>query len=86
MWHARLDFTRGLMFLWLSRVAWAAETEPEITPSGVEKSPKSKVLEAGTKMLRTMDPVRKLDMYLVGFHPLKENPSTVWKRITSAGK
>lgn len=68
----RFEFAYGLILLGLS-IARSEETKPKTAPQGVEKTPKTKVLEAGAKMLQDMGPVRKLDMYLVGFHPMKED-------------
>jgi hypothetical protein len=42
---------------------------------GAEKTGKTKVLEAGAKALQDMGPAAKFDMYLVGFHPMKADPS-----------
>ena len=51
-----------------------AREKPATAPPGAEKSSKTKVLETGAKVLQNMGPVGKIDMYLVGFHPMKENP------------
>jgi hypothetical protein len=32
------------------------------------------MLEMGAKVLQTDDPLEAMDLYLVGFHPMKENP------------
>jgi hypothetical protein len=52
----------------------AKDAESKTAPQGAEKAPKTKALEAGAKSLQDMGPVEKLDMYLVGFHPMKEDP------------
>jgi hypothetical protein len=44
------------------------------TPPGQEKSTKTKVLETGSKVLQGDAPVDALDIHLVGFHPMKEQP------------
>lgn len=51
-----------------------AREKTDKVPPGAEKSAKTKVLETGAKFLQNMGPVGKIDMYLVGFHPMKENP------------
>ena len=41
---------------------------------GQEKTIKTKALEAGAKLLQDKGPVGELDMYMVGFHPMKAHP------------
>ena len=43
-------------------------TGSNVEAPGVEKSPKSKVLEVGADLLQDKTPLRKMDMYLDGFH------------------
>ncbi|MBX3620915.1 MAG: OBAP family protein [Rhizobacter sp.] len=43
-------------------------------PPGVDKSPKTRALEAGAKLLQRNAPLGPMDVYLVGFHPMKEHP------------
>lgn len=47
---------------------------PPISPPGDEKVAKTKVLEAGAKLLQSNHPVAGFDIYLVGFHAMKEHP------------
>jgi len=47
---------------------------PPSVPPGAEKTPKTKMLEAGAKLLQNNSPVAGFDMYMVGFHPIKEHP------------
>ncbi|SFN06712.1 OBAP family protein [Nitrosomonas communis] len=49
-------------------------TQPGTTPPGESKSAKTKMLEAGTRLLQSNDPLKKFDIYLVGFHPMKDYP------------
>lgn len=51
-----------------------AQAQGSKTPPGAEKSTKTKVLEAGAKLLQGDAPVHALDIHLVGFHPMKEHP------------
>jgi Protein of unknown function (DUF1264) len=44
-------------------------------PAGREPSSKSQVLEAGARALQDTTPVRQFDIYLVGFHPMKDDPT-----------
>ncbi|KAB7771819.1 OBAP family protein [Xanthomonas maliensis] len=49
-------------------------TPPATTPPGAEKRASTVMLETGAKVLQSNGPVGKLDIYLVGFHPMKEQP------------
>ena len=53
----------------------AEERAPEVTPQGAEKSTKTQMLEMGAKALQSDAPLNNMDVYLVGFHPLKEDPT-----------
>jgi hypothetical protein len=46
-----------------------------VEPQGQEKSTKTEVLKAGAKVLQTDDPLEGMDVYLVGFHPMKNDPA-----------
>lgn len=50
------------------------EISPETTPPGEPKSTKIKILEAGARLLQSNDPLKKFDIYLVGFHSIKDHP------------
>src|SRR5690554_3418461 len=43
-------------------------------PRGEEKSGKTKVLELGAKVLQGNAPMGGFDIYIVGFHPMKDHP------------
>jgi hypothetical protein len=49
-------------------------TQSGTAPSGESKSTKTKILEAGAKFLQSNAPLRSFDIYLVGFHPMKDSP------------
>jgi hypothetical protein len=53
----------------------ADDREPRVTPPGTEKSTKTKVLETGAALLQTNAPLQGMDVYLVGFHPLQDDPA-----------
>jgi hypothetical protein len=58
-----------------TQYAWAAEdSKPKVAPKGSEKSAKTSVLETGAKILQDNAPVAGMDIYLVGFHPMKDHP------------
>lgn len=47
---------------------------PASTPPGQAKSTQTRVLETGARILQSNSPVSGFDIYLVGFHPMKEHP------------
>lgn len=71
----RCNSIHAALLFGIAYIAHADETKPKTLPQGSEKSPKTKLLETGAKLLQDMGPVKKLDMYLVGFHPMKEDRS-----------
>jgi hypothetical protein len=53
----------------------AQETvQPKTAPIGDAKSAKTRTLEVGAKLLQRNAPIKGFDIYLVGFHPMKEHP------------
>lgn len=49
---------------------------PSVTqPEGTSTKAKTETLEMGAKILQTKTPLDKFDIYLVGFHPMKDNTS-----------
>jgi hypothetical protein len=50
-------------------------TETRTLPPGEAKTPQTRVLEAGAKLLQSKSPLKRFDIYLVGFHPMKESPN-----------
>lgn len=52
-----------------------AETGPAADVPGQPESTKTNVLEAGASALQTDAPTDQLNIYLVGFHPMKDEPS-----------
>jgi hypothetical protein len=54
--------------------AAAQETRPQVQPAGEAKAPKTRALEAGAKVLQRNAPLAKFDVYLNGFHPMKDQP------------
>src|SRR5215217_5656169 len=41
---------------------------------GADKSTTTRTLEAGAKVLQRKSPLGSMDIYLVGFHPMKDAP------------
>ncbi|HWJ96461.1 MAG TPA: OBAP family protein [Telluria sp.] len=53
----------------------AQETSaPKTAPAGETKSGKTRTLEAGAKLLQSTAPLKGFDVYLDGFHPMKDKP------------
>jgi hypothetical protein len=59
----------------LTLAGCGAERQAKTEPAGAETSPKTDVLKAGAKAVQTDSPLDPMDVYLVGFHPMKEDPS-----------
>jgi len=76
---ATILWTGSLAFLLTwggGSIASAAETHtPLVAPPGQEKNTKTKVLETSAAMLQTNAPLKGMDVYLVGFHPMKDDPT-----------
>lgn len=51
------------------------DTGPQTTPPGRDESTTTDALEAGAAVLQTDAPLGAMDVYLVGFHPMKEDPA-----------
>lgn len=64
----------GATFLAVS-TGQAAETPPPSNPPGAAKTPKTRALETGAKLLQTDDPLDQFDMYMDGFHAAKKDPA-----------
>lgn len=47
---------------------------PPVAPPGAPKAGQTRLLEAGAKLLQNNGPTAKFDVYLVGFHPMKDQP------------
>jgi hypothetical protein len=54
--------------------AAAQQSKPQVAPAGVAKAPGTRALEAGAKVLQSNAPLAKFDIYLNGFHPMKDKP------------
>lgn len=64
----------SLAAVWLT-ISWAQEkTGPKTAPPGESQSAKTRGLETGAKILQGKAPLRGFDVYLVGFHPMKDRP------------
>ena len=59
--------------LWL--MGCGEEREETVDPQGRETTLKTDALKAGAAALQGDAPLSGMDVYLVGFHPMKEDPS-----------
>ena len=63
-----------LLAIALSACTGGDRTDPAVTPPGAEESARTNALEAGAALLQGNGPLGKMDMYVVGFHPMKDHP------------
>ncbi|HJX30172.1 MAG TPA: OBAP family protein [Thermoanaerobaculia bacterium] len=54
--------------------ACGGEKQPEIQPPGRDTSAKTDTLKAGSTVLQKNSPFAGMDVYVVGFHPMKDDP------------
>jgi hypothetical protein len=64
----------ALAALALAASAGAGRAE-EARPTGKESAPTTRVLEGAAGVLQNDEPIDQIKMYLVGFHPMKSDPS-----------
>lgn len=50
------------------------ELQPKTAPPGEPKTAKTTALETGARIMQDTAPLRPFDVYLVGFHPMKDHP------------
>lgn len=50
-------------------------TEPAVAPPGATPTAATRTLEAGARALQGTAPLRDMDIHIVGFHPMKDDPS-----------
>jgi hypothetical protein len=51
------------------------EEAPSPPPAGAAKTGRTKALEAGARVLQDLTPVEQISTYLVGYHPMKDDPT-----------
>ncbi|HEY8518928.1 MAG TPA: OBAP family protein [Gammaproteobacteria bacterium] len=56
-------------------LAACGDTGPSTTPSGQSESLRTQLLELGAALMQESTPLAPMDIYLVGFHPLKDDPT-----------
>lgn len=62
-----------LLFL-LTLAACGADRQPGPPPAGRETTAETDALKAGSAALQTNAPLNGMDVYIVGFHPMKDAP------------
>jgi hypothetical protein len=65
----------GIFPLILTLSGCTSRSRPQVKPPGEDKTASLKTLETGARMLQSNAPVAKMDVYMVGFHPMKDHPS-----------
>jgi hypothetical protein len=74
--HMRTIVRFAVLALLLSLVAaCGGEKPPAVEPHGADTTPKTDALKAGAAALQTHAPVNGMNVYLVGFHPMKDDPA-----------
>lgn len=59
----------------VAALAWVGgHAQQQSSPPGSDKTAKTRTLEAGARLLQGQAPLRPMDVYLVGFHPMKDQP------------
>jgi hypothetical protein len=70
----RLPTDRFALLVTLAFGLVSAAVAQNQQPPGEDKTAKTRTLEAGAKMLQSNSPLGPMDVYLVGFHPMKDHP------------
>lgn len=60
-------------YVYMSRYN-SSQVEPAIRPEGGPKDMTTILLEAGSKLLQSNEPLKGTDIYFVGFHPMEDDP------------
>src|SRR5690606_21085663 len=58
----------------LASCTGSGRTGPSVAPSGTAETTKTSLLEAGATVLQRDAPPDAMNIYLVGFHPMKHDP------------
>src|SRR3954471_18411590 len=71
----RRVFIASSFLMTLTACTGSGTVAPSTSPPGVASSTKSDVLAAGAAALQSNAPLEGMDIYLVGFHPMKADPN-----------
>ena len=72
--HPALRHLPAILGALLLCTACGADKPPRSEPAGRETTAKTDTLKAGSAALQTNAPLNGMDVYLVGFHPMKDHP------------
>lgn len=64
-----------ILFILFQAGCEVEDSEPTQEPPGQDESTKMEALETGSAIMQTDNPLNPINVYLVGFHPIKEEPS-----------
>ncbi|KLJ01659.1 OBAP family protein [Luteimonas sp. FCS-9] len=59
----------------LAACGGTAPTAPAVDPPGASGTAATRTLEAGARALQGTAPLRDMDIHIVGFHPMKDDPT-----------
>ncbi|MGV3743453.1 MAG: OBAP family protein [Burkholderiaceae bacterium] len=71
---AKIVFVGWILSLVVPLSMAQQSSETASVPAGAPKTAKTRTLEAGAKALQSAAPLKPFNVYLVGFHPMKDNP------------
>lgn len=69
-----LRFGSLILLLCAALYGCASTTGPQVRPPGADTSARTDALKVGAKAMQSAAPLGPMDVYLVGFHPLKNAP------------
>lgn len=69
-----MRFIFSLILAVIATPSFGESAKKQVAPAGDPKSTKTKVLESGATVLQKDAPADELNIYLVGFHPMKDHP------------
>jgi len=72
-----MRYALGLTLLAGLGLAACESRGPAVQPQGQPATPETQALEAGAKVLQGEGPTDTFNVYLVGFHPLADDPTSV---------
>lgn len=71
----RVSIEVYIIALALTVTGCVGSRDPLVRPSGEDATTKTEVLKLGAKLLQKDSPLDPINVYLVGFHPMKNDPS-----------
>ncbi len=74
MLYASIVAGMSISFAFAQEAQKSGQDTPVTAPAGEPKTAKTRLLEAGAILLQSTTPLKSFDIYLVGFHPMKDHP------------